>query len=400
MKKLVILIAGFLLVGLFFGYLVSLDSGYVLFSWANYTLETSFWFFNIMLAAFFISAYLVLRFVLLLIGSDWRINEWRKQKRSIRGQRQTTRGFLSLAQGQWRTAERQLTQAAALGDNPLINYLGAARAAYEKGDMDKSDHWLKEAAHSTKGAELAVAITQIQLLISRGQTEQALAVVLRLRKQHPKHKHLLKMHIKVLRELEDWVGLKDLLPTVRKLAKLIPQDKLKELEEKVVIQLMQRAAKSHTSGSSATAGQAELIKEIYNDAPRSVRLSVDVLSYYVDLLLLLKQPGKAEQVLRTALPSVWHDKLIDLYGRIQGDDQDRQLLFAEQQLQERTNDPMLLLALGRIANRAGNEEKAQEYLEAASRIKALPEVHTELGYLLTKRGSFEGACEHFNKALA
>ena len=398
MKKLVILIAGFLLVGLIFGYLISIDSGYVLFSWGSYTIETSFWFFNIMLAAFFISAYLVLRFVLLLIGSDWRINEWRKQRRSKRGQRQTTRGFLSLAQGQWRTAERQLTQAAALGDNPLINYLGAARAAYEKGDMDKSDQWLKEAGQSTKGAELAVAITQIQLLISRGQTEQALAVVLRLRKQSPKHKHLLKMHIKVLRELEDWVGLKELLPTVRKLAKLIPQDKLKELEEKVVIQLMQRSAKSY--GSSASAGQAELIKEIYDDTPRAVRLSVEVLRCYIDLLLQLQQPGKAEQALRTALPSVWHDDLICLYGRIKGDDLQRQLLFAEQQLQERTNDPMLLLALGRIANRMSDKDKAQEYLEAAAKIKALPEVHTELGNLLTQQGEFESACEHFNKALS
>lgn len=399
MKKLVILIAGFLLVGLAFGYLISLDSGYVLFSWSNYTLETSFWFFNIMLAAFFVSAYLIMRFVLLLIGSDWRINEWRKQRRSLRGQRQTTRGFLSLAQGQWHTAERQLTQAATLGDNPLINYLGAARAAYEKGDMDKSEHWLKEASQSTKGAELAVAITQIQLLISRGQTEQALAVVLRLRKKNPKHKHLLKMHIKVLRELEDWVGLKELLPAVRKLAKLIPQDKLQELEEKVVIQLMQRVAKSYGSSLAAATDQAEAIAEIYNDAPRAVRLSVDVLRCYVELLLQLKQPSKAEHVLRSALTSVWHDDLVSLYGRIDAADTERQLLFAEQQLKERTNDPVLLLALGRIANRAGNVEKAQEYFEAAARIKALPDVHAELGNLLLKQGDFESACEHFNKAL-
>lgn len=399
MKKLVILLSGFLLVGIGFGYLVSLDSGYVLFSWANYTLETSFWFFNILLATFFISAYLILRLVLLLIGSDWRVNEWRKQRRSKRGQRQTTRGFLSLAQGQWRSAERQLTQAATLGDNPLINYLGAARAAYEQGNMDKSDQWLKEAGQSTKGAELAVAITQIQLLISRGQTEQALAIVLRLRKQNPKHKHLLKMHIKVLRELDDWVGLKELLPTVRKVTKLIPQDKLKELEEKVVVQLMQRAARGQGSMIPG-AGQAELIKEIYDDAPRSVKHSVEVVRCYVDLLLQLNQPGKAEQVLRSVLPSVWHDDLICQYGRLKGDDFPQQLLFAEQQLQERTNDPMLLLALGRIANRAGSEDKAQEYLEAATKIKALPDVHTELGYLFTKKGEFENACQHFNKALA
>jgi HemY protein len=399
MKKLVVLICLFLLAGIGIGYLVSIDPGYVLFSWASYTLETSFWFFNILLVTACATIYFSFRFVLLLIGSEWRMKEWRSQRREKRGKRQTTRGFLSLAQGQWHTAERQLTQAASLGDNPLINYLGAARAAYEKGDMEKSDHWLKEASHSTKGAELAVATSQIQLLLSRGQSEQALAVVLRLRKQHPKHKHLLKMHIKVLRELEDWVGLKELLPTVRKLAKLIPKDKLKELEEKVVIQLMQRGAKNQALVASGS-DQAELLKDIYRDAPRSVRLSVEVLRCYIDLLIELKQPGKAEQALRNALPSVWHDDLINMYGRLKGDDLQQQLLFAEKQLQERTNDPVLLLALGRIANRAGKEEKAQEYLEAASKIKALPEVHSELGYLLTKQGAFESACEHFNKALA
>lgn len=398
MRKLVILTALSLFIGLSFGYLMRNDPGYVLFSWDSYTIETSFWFFNIMLAVFFTCIYLVLRLVLFLIFSDWRVN-WKIEKRKKRGQRQTTRGFLSLAQGQWHTAERQLTQAASLGDNPLINFLGAARAAYEKGDHDKSDQWLKEASQSTKGAELAVAITQIQLLISRGQTEQALAVVLRLRKNNPKHKHLLKMHIKVLRELEDWVSLKELLPTVRKLVKLIPQDKLKELEEKVVIQLMKRVAKGQGLVVRG-AGQAELVREVYNDAPRSVRLSVAVLKCYVDLLLQLQQAGKAEVALRLALPSVWHDDLISLYGRIKGDDLQQQLLFAEDQLQERTNDPLLLLALARIANRVGDKDKAQEYLEAASKIKALPEVHTELGHLLTQQGEFESACEHFNKALA
>lgn len=399
MKKLVVLICAFLLAGIGIGYLVSIDPGYVLFSWANYTLETSFWFFIMLFITACAILYFSFRFLLFLIGSDWRIKEWRNQRREIRGKRQTTRGFLSLAQGQWRTAERQLTQAAALGDNPLINYLGAARAAYEQGDMEKSDQWLKEASHSTKGAELAVATSQIQLLLSRGQSEQALAVVLRLRKQHPKHKHLLKMHIKVLRELEDWVGLKELLPAVRKLTKIIPKDKLKELEEKVVIQLMQRSAKNHALAANS-ADQAAQLKEIYKDAPRSVRLSVEVLRCYIELLIQLKQPGKAEQALRSALPSVWHDDLVGIYGRLQGDDLQQQLLFAEQQLQERTNDPVLLLALGRIANRADKTEKAQEYLEAASKIKALPEVHSELGYILAKQGAFESACEHFNKALA
>lgn len=397
MKKLVILIAAFLLVGLGLGYLVSLDSGYVFFSWGKYTLETSFWFFTILLVAFFISAYLIVRVTLLLIGSDWRINEWRNQQKLRRGKRQATRGLLSLAEGQWHTAERQLTQAASLGDNQLLNYLGAARAAYEKGDMDKSDHWLKEAEKSTKGSDLVVAIAQIQLLISRGQTEQALAVVLRLRKKSPKNKYLLKMHVKILQELEDWIDLKELLPSVRKLSKLIPQRKLIELEEKVVIQLMQRASKGYSSAVSV--GPADAVNDIYNEAPKSVRNSLDVLRCYVSLLIELNQPTKAEQVLRSVLPTVWHDDLISLYGKLEAADAQRQLLFAEKQLQERTNDPVLLLTLGRISKRTGDLKKSQEYFEAAAKIKALPEVHAELAALLSQQGQFEGACEHYKKTL-
>ena len=162
---------------------------------------------------------------------------------------------------------------------------------------------------------------------------------------------------------------------------------------------LQRAMKNKSSMAIGS-GQAAPLQEIYDDAPRAVRLSVNVLRCYVELLLQLKQPSKAEHALRTALTSVWHNDLIDLYGQVDAADTERQLLFAEQQLQERTNDPVLLLALGRIANRANKEHKAKEYLEAASRIKALPDVHAELGHLLTKQGQFEKACEHFNKAIA
>merc|ERR1712169_31293 len=51
--------------------------------------------------------YVLLRTSLLLVGSDWRFNEWRRQRRSVRAQRQTTRGLLALAQGRWRREEKK-----------------------------------------------------------------------------------------------------------------------------------------------------------------------------------------------------------------------------------------------------------------------------------------------------
>lgn len=391
MKILMLCLIITLIAGLFFGTLVSIDAGYVLLSWDVYTLETSLWFFLLILAATTLSMYIVIRASLLLLGSDWRFNEWRKERGRIRARRMTTRGFLALAQGQWRRAERQLRSSAENSDTPLINYLAAARAAYEQGDTDSTDELLKAASQSTKGSELAVGITQVQLLQSRKQFEQALAVLLRLRGKHPKHAYVLKLLVKTYQELEDWVALNELLPTLKKLAR-IPAEELTKLEQNVQLQLLERAA--HSYGGN----QVQSLKDIYSNMPRSARVSQPVVKRYTELLLEQGEERLAEQELRNALSSVWHDDLICLYGRLNGDI-NKQLLFAEQQLTERPNDPMLLLILGRLALRQENFAKAREFLQTGLRIKGMPELHAEMGKLLMAEGDQAAACEHFQLAL-
>ena len=379
--------------GLLVGTVINIDSGYVLMSWDVYTLETSLWFFLLILAFASAAIYLVIRFSLLVLGSDWRFNEWRRQRRSVRAHRNTTRGFLDLAQGQWRRAERRLRDAAKDSDTPLINYLAAARAAYEQGKNDASDELLKLASQTTKdrGIDLAVGITQVQLLQSRGQNEQALAVLLRLREQHPRHAYVLKLLVKTYQDLEDWVALNELLPTIRKAAK-IPADKLKELEERVQLQLLDRAVKAHGIRS------VQELKSTFHDLPRHARVSLPIVKRYIELLHEQGEEKLAEQELRNAMPSVWHDELVFLYGRLHGDT-DKQLLFAEQQLTERPNDPVLLLVLGRLALRKHDLEKAREFLQTGLKIKGMPELHAEMGKVLLAEGEETQACEHFQLAL-
>lgn len=98
------------------------------------------------------------------------------------------------------------------------------------------------------------------------------------------------------------------------------------------------------------------------------------------------------------LSNVWHDDLICLYGQLRGDT-NHQLLFAEQQLTERPNDPMLLLILGRLALRQHDLEKAREFLQTGLKIKGMPELHAEMGKLLMAEGDESMACEHFQLAL-
>ena len=381
-----LLVAG---IGLLAGAFTYIDAGYVMLSWDTYTVESSLWLFLVLAAVALFGVYIVLRALLVLLGSDRRFNEWRQRRRSQRARRQTTRGLLALAQGQWRRAERNLTSSAKDSDQPLINYLAAARAAYEQNKTEATDEWLKQASQSTKGSDLAVGITQVQLLQSRNQNEQALAVLLNLREKHPRHAYLLKLLVKTLQDLEDWVALNDLLPTLRKATK-IPDEELRKLEKNVALQLLDRAR--HTNGGAS-------LGTTFDGLSREVRYTHDVMQSYIDLLLETEQEEKAEEALREGLKHVWHEELVELFGRLKGKDAGKQLLFAEQQLKERPNDPYLLLTLGRLALRVNDLEKAREYLQTGLTIKGLPELHAEMGKVMLAEGDETLACEHFQLAL-
>jgi HemY protein len=166
-------------------------------------------------------------------------------------------------------------------------------------------------------------------------------------------------------------------------------DDLKKLEENVSLQLLDRAKNIQGSNLTST----------FESIARDTRYTFPVMKRYIDLLLETDQESKAEEALRTGLKYVWHDELIEIYGRLKSTDANKQLLFAEQQVQERPNDPVLLLVLGRLALRVNNVEKAREYLQTGLRIKGLPELHAEMGKVMLAEGDETLACEHFQLAL-
>lgn len=388
MKRWFFLLLLTLIVGVAAGTTMGIDSGYVLLSWDKYSVETSLtlWLLGTLLVV--VVLYSVWRFSLLIMGSDGGFNEWRAQRRTQRSRKQTLRGLLHMAQGQWQRAEKLLTKHAEYSDTPLINYLAAAKAAAEQGKVDEAGEWLQAAEKGTRGAELAVGVMQAEILSDSRQQEQALAILLNLHKKHPKHAHILKLLVRIYEDLEDWQTLQELLPDASRYAGL-SEKRLQSLEEKVTLCLLQKAADT----------SVEAVKKQYHGLNRKVRYSLIVTKTYAELLFD-KDQALLEQELRTAFKYVWHDDLIRLYGLAQGDDAGRQLLFAEKQLNERPNDPVLLLTLGRLAVKAGKKEKAADYFEAGIKLRNLPELHQEMALLRLAEGDEARACEHFQLALS
>jgi len=363
------------------------DPGYVLISYGGWSMETSLSLLLVALAISFAVLYLVIR----LLSGTWhfplRLAYWQRQRRTLRARRRTNRGLIALAEGNWSRAERDLSRAAKNSDTPLLNYLGAARAAQKQDAEDRRDQYLSQAYESMPDAELAVGLTQAEVQLSQGQTEQALATLRHLRTISPKHAHVLYLLKKLYEKLQSWDDLLDLLPELKRQHVIAP-DELEALEHRI-----------HRMRLSASATDLDTLRQCWIGLPNSVRHTTDLIHDYVVQLIHFGADHEAEKLLREVLKKQWNAALMRLYGQVKGEDLNLQLTTAEKWLQDHEHNPELLLALGRLCLHSQLWGKARSYLEASLGMDARPETYCELGNLVQQLGETEKAAHYFHQGL-
>lgn len=387
---LVILIALLIGTGLSMG--LQYDLGYIRISLGNYLVETNFWVGVALMIALVVLSVLVIGLIRRLGKRTFLMAGWLAQGNQRRARRRTTQGLLALAEGNWPQARKLLEASASHADTPLINYLAAAQAAFESGDHDAVDHLLRQAFESTPGSDMAVGITQAQLQLAGNRLEQALATLLRLRKQAPHHPFVLKLLKNTYVRLEDWRELSRLLPELRK-RNLIDNTEREELERQAWHNLLQRAADDCRRQSASTSPNLEPLTRLWDELPGTMRRDEYTIREYARLLADLGDEAQAETLLRKVLRNHWGDDLINLYGRVKGQKPDEQLLVAERWLQDRPNNAELLLALGRLSLRNELWGKAREYFETSLHLRRSQETMAELSRLNAHMGEGESSAK-------
>lgn len=361
------------------------DPGYVLLAWGDWTAESTL---SLLLVALVIGFALTYMAVRLLVGS-WhlpgRMARWRRQQRAEKARRSTQQGLLALAEGNWKRAERYLIRDAADSEIPLINYLGAARAAQKQGADDRRDDYLARAHKSMPEAELAVGLTQAEVQLSHGQSEHALATLMHLRSVAPRHGYVLNLLRRLYERLGSWKELLELIPELRRQKAMEPRA-IDALERRVHAELLKQAA------------SADALREAWERVPRGQR-DGELLRLYVSGLMHVGEDEEAEKLLRDGIRQVWDPELVRLYGLVKTRDPNRQLTTAEVWLADHDRQPDLLLTLGRLALRAQLWGKARAYLEASLGAESRPETYCELGHLLNRLGEAGQAVECYRKGL-
>lgn len=394
MKRLYVVMFLVIAAAALLGLAIAEHPGYVLIAYRNFRFESSLWATLALVAVLWLVIWGIKVLIELLTTSGGVVNPWSRRNRSRRVQIAIEQGQMDLAEGRWASAQKHLHRAAEAERQPLLYYLGAARAANEQGLYEESDRLLERALERQPQAELAIALSHAQLQTDRNDTEGALATLQAMRERHPHSIQVLRQLQRLHQQRGDWSALIRLLPELRK-NKILPAAELADLERRAWGENLSLAAHRDEEGSVGL----QSLTRAWQQLTSAQRQEPQLVLAYAEQLRQLGAQAEAEEVLRIALKRQYDSHLVRLYGLLRGADPDRQLKLAEGWLKEHPQDPSLLLTLGRLCLQNSLWGKARDYLESSLRVQRNPEACAELARLLARLGDTEQSNQLFQEGL-
>ncbi|TNB93800.1 heme biosynthesis protein HemY [Pseudomonas jessenii] len=376
------------------GLAIAEHSGYVLIAYKSFRYEASLWATLGLIAVLWLLIWGIKALVELVMASSGVVNPWSRRNRSRRVQVAIEHGQLDLAEGRWASAQRHLSRAAEAERQPLLYYLGAARAANEQGKYEECDQLLERALERQPQAELAIALSHAQLQTDRGDTDGALVTLQAMHERHPHNVQTLRQLQRLHQQRGDWSAVIRLLPELRK-DKVLPPAELAELERRAWGNNLSLAAHRDEDGKVGL----QSLTRAWEQLTSAQRQEPALVLAYAEQLRQLGAQVEAEEILRSALKRKYDSHLARLYGLVRGSDPARQLQTAEGWLKEHPADPSLLLTLGRLCLQTSLWGKARDYLESSLRVQRNPEACAELARLLAQLGDTERSNQLFQEGL-
>ncbi|CAL7962003.1 HemY protein [Gammaproteobacteria bacterium] len=375
-----------LLSSVWFGIIMYRNPGYVLVSYQGWSVETTLWFAVVVLILLFLLFYMLLRFSSGVNSITIRLKQWVINRRKLKARAQTVLGLYDFAEGNWGASEKKLIRGAKYSDMPLINYLAAAFMAQQQHALARRDNYLLIAQRDDADHPMVVSLTQARLQIFNQQWEEALATLQRLHQLQPKNAFILQLLEQAYFELKDWVGLKVLLPDLRK-RRAFSIEEINQLELKVYSELLLVSRINNT------------IEVKWGELPGYLRKYPAIVAIYVEHLLANKECEEAEAILKMALHKVLDERLLELYAMLPSSNPIKKVARAEGWLKENPENSALLLCLGRICKQQKLWGKARQYLEKSACLTKAPAVYLELGQIMEMQNDLRGALDSYSKGL-
>ncbi|MBL4821640.1 MAG: hypothetical protein JKY98_11730 [Gammaproteobacteria bacterium] len=371
------------------------DPGYLLIAWRNYTFETSLFALVVLLVALLAAGRLV--FMLLSWVNPWHLVRYGRRYREIRQSKarsRTVEGLMYFVRSNWQSSYKELSRSFHDDDASVINYLAAAYAAFAMHRKDLWEECLNNAARIYPGSLSTINSLRAELLFRSNQLEQSLVVLEQLKKTSINDRHLLRLLKDVYIKLEDWGKLRDIWPALKS-NEVVNADELDRIDKRLFIEELHVLVEEVGKNNKPEGSHLLSLQKKWKKAPQNFKRDEKLVSYYVGLLLDVSAKKEAARAIEAFLGNSWSDALIEKYGEVDFSDDAQQLVHAEQWLIQRSDNHVLLLALGRICMRNKLWGKGRNYFENSLRISASAEVYGELSRLTRGLGDQDASEKYF-----
>jgi len=366
------------------------DPGYMMITYLDWTIETSFTLFALAALLSFVGFYFALR---LIIGTGFaprKLRKWRHHRGEIKAEKELTKGLVDLNMGRWDQAEKHLRNTTKNPNLSTVGYMAAAQAAQGMGQTQRRDGYMQMAMDGGKTkTKLAVSLNQAQLLSQAGHPEQGVAVLKKLPPNLANKPQTLAALAQLYSEQKDWASLDSLLPRLRR-AKAIPMEKYYALEHTVYSGVLNEAGRTM---------DALAINKVWDTMPARLQAKEDMIIDYACSLMNIGHDDRAEELLYARISKNWNENLVYIYGLLDGD-AEIHLCRAKNWLKKHESSPVLQFTLGRLATRSHQWQIAREHLEKSLATAPNAEAYQELGNLLVHENETEKAIACFRQGLA
>ena len=381
MRRLLVTLVMALLLGAASIWVMQSDSGYILLSFNNTTVEMTVWVGILLyLTVTGLGAWLLLLFKWL--GDVGGLRRWWTLRRSQQHGSKTAQGLILFADHDWKQASMMLLSGADGSSMPDVNLLFAARAAAENNQIDQARMLLEQLKVSHPKAKLLADKTLAEMLILEEQLDEAIQLLQPIAASKPGDRGVLRLLSDTYYLMGDWSSLQKLLHDLNYYKAINPSD-MKALEQDVYANLLSDFIPNPEFTLQEQKDQAGDLWELI---PRRLRNNAELICGYFDALQQVNDTDRVQLLLVKTINKRWHPELVERFGQLETSAPEKQLLAAEKWLSDHPEDAVLLVALGRICCQLRFWGKARDYFSVALRLQPSADIYLRLADVHTAMG--------------
>ena len=337
-----------------------------------------------LIVAFFI-LYMLLRFVLGIVGFSQRHRHKKTDEMLLSG-------LKAYFEGDYVKARKNASIALKLTDSSIVAAISAviaARSAHELDETAARDQYLATAINKAPDERSLPLIAKADFLLNDGHHyKEALETLHSLYASGGlQPSAALQLELKAQQQAQNWDAVLELTDVLAK----------RQSTNKTLVKKLRHDAQIENIKSKASDLHSldQYWQRISPLEKMDSKLAVTATRAYI----ALGNCTTAHQIIEQNVPFTWDNELIELYAECLGYHVHRQIECAEVWLKSQPNNAQLLLTLGKLCTHCELWGKAQNYLEASLSVESGHKAHFALAQLNEKLGKHELAMDHYHKGL-